>query len=1079
MFLSAVLAVVLATQDEFDPGPNPYLMRTPAVNRDRIVFHFAGDIWWVPRAGGAASRLTASPGTESSPHFSPDGTQLAFTGEYDGNTDVFVMPATGGVPRRLTAHPAADTVIGWSPDGKNVLFSSTMLTDAGYARMFMVPAEGGPPAALPFPAGVQASLSPDGREIAYVPNDQWQDAWKRYRGGQTTPIWIAQMSDSKWRPIPRNNTNDKYPMWVGDSVYYLSDPQGPVGLYRFDTKTNRTNVEVEGRGFDIKSASAGPGVIVYEKLGSIHLYDLATKRSSRVPITIEGDFPEVRESFKDLQRWASSLSISPTGQRVVLAARGRLFTVPAAKGDVRQIAEGPVAFRREPIWSPDGKTIAYLTDEAGLQEMAIYDVETEKIRRLTLGDSPGYYSSPGWSPDSTKIAYLDNKLNLWVLDVASGNNRKVDTRTYRGRGTMAANWSPDSKWLTWARDLDTHFFAVFVHSLESGKTSQITDGLADAASPIFDRNGKHLYFTASTDVGQGIDMQDISSLNNPNATSSVYCVVLERDGPNPLHPESDEEPTKEPEKAEPAEPGPPTVRIDVAGIEERIIALPMPRQIYEGLEAGPSGTFFALTSPPRATANDFGGPSTLHKFSFADRKMSTFASGVSQFQVSADGKKMLLRAGGATSIVSTAMPPSQGQGSISLTGVAAKIDPRAEWRHMFEEVWRNQKMLFYAPNLHGIDADQMAARYRPFVENVRSRADLNYLFSDMLGELCVGHMFIGGGDMPSGRPFVPGGLLGADYAFENGRYRLTKIYSGERWNPGLYAPLAQPGIQAKVGEYVLAIDGRELTDAMDIYLALEAKAGRQVRVKLGPSSDGAGSREVTVVPVASENALRDRAWVEENRRIVERMTNGRGGYVHVPDTGGGGWQAFQRYFYAQNDKDGIIIDDRHNGGGYINDFMVRELNKPLDFFSAPRHGKNWFIPPTGIYGPKVMLINEMAGSGGDIFPYLFRQEKTGKLVGKRTWGAMITNYGFSLMDGGRISSPDDAMFNVQTGEWIIENFGTPPDIEVELDPFLWRQGRDAQLEAAIAQLNKELASYIRPSPKTPPYPDWSKIKGGG
>ena len=1079
MLLAAVLAVALLPQDDFNPGPNPLLMRPPAVNRDRIVFQFANDLWWVPRAGGAATRLTASPGTESAPYFSPDGSLIAFTGQYDGNTDVFVMPASGGVPRRLTAHPAPDTAMGWTPDGKSVLFTSPMTSDSGYAQMFSVPVGGGAPKRLPFPAGVQASLSPDGQQIAYVPNDQWQDAWKRYRGGQTTPIWIAQMSDSKYRAVPRNNTNDKFPMWVGDAVYYLSDPEGPVGLYRFDTKTNRTNVEIEGRGFDIKSASAGPGVIVYEKLGSIHLYDLAAKRSTHVPITIEGDFPEVRAGIKDLQRFASGLSISPTGQRVVLAARGLIFTVPASKGDIRQLTEGPVAFRREPAWSPDGKTIAYFTDESGTQEMALYDVASEKVRRVALGDPPGYYNFARWSPDSTKIAYLDNKLNLWVLDVASGANTRIDTRTYRGQGSMAPSWSPDSKWLTWARDLDSHYFAVFVHSLESGKTSQVTDGLADASSPIFDRNGKHIYFIASTDVGQGIDFQDISSMNAPNATSSVYGIVLKRDGPNPLHPESDEEPTKEPEKPEPPKPGPPTVTIGLDGIEERIIALPMPRQIYEGLVEGPEGTFFAVSSPPRSTAVDSGGPSTLHKFSFSDRKMSTFASDVSMAQVSADGKKMLLRTGGSTSIVSTAMPPPPGQGAISLSGLRARIDPVEERKQMYDEVWRNQKMLFYAPNLHGINADQMAARYRPFLTGVRSRADLNYLFTDMLGELCVGHMFIGGGDQPGGGPNVPGGLLGADYAFENGRYRLTRIYNGERWNPNAYAPLAQPGIQAKVGEYILAIDGKELTEAMDIYLTLEAKAGRQVKVKIGPNPNGTDSREVTVVPVANESNLRRLAWIEDNRRTVERLTNGRGAYVHIPDTGGGGWQAFQRYFYAQSHKDGLIIDDRHNSGGYVNDFMVREMNKPLDFFSAPRHGKNWLIPPTAIYGPKVMLINEMAGSGGDIFPYLFRQQKTGTLVGRRTWGAMITNYGFGLIDGGRISSPDDAMFNVKTGEGIIENTGTPPDIEVELDPFLWRQGRDSQLEAAIAQLNKDLANYVRPTPKTPPYPDWSRIGRSG
>jgi tricorn protease len=1086
MLLPAAIALISLSQDpSFDPGPNPYLMRHPTVSADRIVFQFAGDLWWVPREGGAAARLTSAQGIESEPRFSPDGSKIAFTGQYDGNRDVYVMPAKGGVPKRLTAHPSADVVLGWSPDGKAVLFSSSMLSATDYPRMFTVPVGGGFPTALPFPAGVQACFSPDGNQIAYVPNPKWQEAWKRYRGGQATPIWIAQMSDSKWKPIPRKDWNDKSPMWVGDSIYYLSDPDGPVGLYRYDTDSGKTSAVIAGKGFDIKSATAGPGVIAYEKLGGIYLFDLQSKSSKRVPITIAGDFGEVRPQFKDLARNVSAIEISPTGQRLLVAARGIIFTVPAAKGDVRQIVESTGFHRRMPAWSPDGKTIAFITDQIGRQQMSLYDVETGRERLLELGDPPGYYAAPRWSPDSKWIAYRDNKLRLWVFDVSAGKNTIIDTGSYRGQAQPEPQWSSDSKWITWARDLPTHYQAIFVHSLASGKTTQITDGMAEASGPVFDRDGKHLYFIASTDIGQGIDFQDISSLNAPNATSSIYCVVLKKDGPNPLHPESDEEPIKEPAKEPapkqdpPKKPEPPVTAIDLENIETRIIALPFPRQVYDSLEAGPAGTIFALSRPPKATAVDGSGPGTLHKFSFADRKVAPFAAGVTRFSICADGSKMALFTAAGPSIVPTAAPPQPGQGLVSLAGLKAKIAPVEEWKHMFEEVWRNQKMLFYAPNLHGIDADAMAARYRPFLANVRSRDDLNYLFTDMLGELCVGHMFIGGGDIPGAAPGVPGGLLGADYTFENGRYRLAKVYTGERWNPGLYGPLAQPGVQAKVGEYVLAIDGKDLTQATDIYEALENKAGKQVRVKLGPNHDGTGSREAIVVPVASEAALRERDWVETNRRIVFEKTNGRGAYVHVPDTGGGGWAAFQRYFYAQSGMDGLIVDDRFNGGGYINDFMVREMNKSLDFFSAPRYGMNWLIPPTGIYGPKVMLINEMAGSGGDIFPYLFRQQKTGTLVGKRTWGAMITNYGFNLADGGRISSPDDAMFNVKTGEWIIENYGTPPDIEVEMDPYLWRQGRDAQLEAAIAQLNRDLANFKPLRPKTPPYPDWSKVRKGG
>jgi tricorn protease len=1075
----SLLAAFVTQDPAFDAGDAPLLMHNPTISAELIVFQFAGDLWKVSRSGGAAIRLTTSPGVESNPYFSPDGEWVAFSGQYDGNRDVYVIPVEGGNPKRLTAHPAAEETLGWTPDGKSVLFTSEMNADTSYERLFTVSASGGFPKQLPFPAGVQGSFSPDGKQIAYVPNGKWQQAWKRYRGGQTTPIWIAQLSDSKWKAIPRKNTNDESPIWVGDAIYYRSDHKGIFGLYRYDLKTGRTTEEVPPSGFDIKSASAGAGSIVYERLGSIHVFDIASKRTSKVPITISGEFPESRTQFKELSRFVSGTTISPTGQRVVLSARGHIFSVPASKGDSRMLSDGTIATRTFPSWSPNGKFIAYITDQNKVQQLGLLDLATNQTRTLDLGEDIVVRSKPRWSPDSTKVTYTDHKNSLWVLDIATGKNTKIDTGSYRSQGALAAKWSPDSKWLTYVRDLPTLYKVVCIYNVVSGEKHQLTDGMAHAESPTFDRDGKHLYFLASTDIGQGIDPQDISAYISPNYTSSVYAIVLKKDRPNPLFPESDEEPIKDgpPTGKSETSKGPvPDVIIDVADIERRIITLPFPRQIYEVLEAGPSGSVFAISSPARPTATDSGGPGTLHKFDFSSRKVSQIAEGISRIEVSEDGSKMLLQAGGL-SIVPTSGPINLGAGRVNTAGLMAKIDPVREWEHIFDESIRMQKRLFYAPNLHGIDLDAISQRYRPFLPHLKSRADLNYLLIDMMGELCVGHMFIGGGDIPSaGNPSVRIGLLGADFTFENGRYRLTRVYDGERWNPDLYGPLAQPGVLAKAGEYILAIDGKELTDSTDIYEALENKAGKQVKVRLGPNADGSGSREVTVVPVASESSLRIAAWVEDNRRRVDQATNGRGAYIFVPDTNVGGWTYFTRYFYSQLGRDGAVVDGRHNGGGAINDFMVRELNKPLDFFSATRYGMNYSIPPTGIYGPKVMIINEMAGSGGDIFPYLFRQHKTGTIVGKRTWGAMITNYSFNVIDGGRISSPDDAMFNVETGQWIIENEGNPPDVDVELDPYLWRQGKDAQLEKAIEILNRELSAYKPKRPKTPPYPDWSKLK---
>ncbi len=1057
--------VLAATPDAFDPGPNPLLMRHPTMNSTTVVFQFAGDIWSVPREGGEASRLTTAVGVESNPYFSPDGKWIAFSGQYDGNVDAFVIPANGGVPKRLTAHPGADSVLGWAPDGKSVLFSSSMLSNTDYPRMFTVSVEGGVPRQLPFPSGRMACFSPDGKRIAYVPTLKWQEAWKRYRGGQTSPIWMGDLSDSHVKPVPRKNANYEYPMWVGESIYFLNDTKGPVGLYRYDVGSDKVAAEIDGNGLDLKSASAGPGGIVYERLGSLNIFDTKTHTSRRVPIEINSDFLEVRPEFKALTRNLNGASISPTGQRVAVAARGWIMTVPASKGPVRIIDETQGVNRRDPAWSPDAKSIAYVTDQNSVQQLAIYDNAAATTRLVDLGDPPAVYGNPVWSPDSKKIAYTDNRLTLWLLDVASGKSTKIDSGTYRGGTSIDPRWSHDSKWIAWSRDLKNHYQAVFVYSLDSGRATQIADGLADASGPVFDRDGKHLYFTASTNNGIASDFENLSALNNLNVVSNVYAVVLKRDGANPLQPESDEEGVVKP-KPEP--PGP--VQIDFDNIQRRILSLPLPMQGYGQLEAGPAGSFFVATVPPRATVFDGGGGEIL-KFSFATRKATSFGPSGS-FQISADGQKVLLRRGSSVSIVPTAAPASPGEGAVDLSGLQVKIDPRAEWRHMYHEVWNNERMLLYDPNLHGIDSKVMEKRYEPFLDNLASRDDLNYLFTDMLGELTIGHMFIGGGDIPGSRG-LPGGLLGADYKFENGRYRLTRIYDGELWNPGLTGPLAQPGINAKVGEYVLAIDGQEINDATDIYELLEGKAGKQVKVRLGPNADGSGSREATVVPVGSEFNLRFRAWSEDNRRLVDKMTGGRAGYVHVPDTSSGGWQEFNRYYYTQTDKDGMIVDDRFNHGGLINDYMVREMEKRLDFGSVTRYGTDWRIPNSAVFGPKVMLINEGAGSGGDIFPFYFRLHNVGPLVGKRTWGAMLSAYGFSLLDGGSVRAPDDAMYIPQTGKWIIENEGTPPDIDVELDPYLWRQGRDAQLEKAIETINQKLANY-HPVIKRPAYPDKSK-----
>lgn len=1093
MVLLSLLA--LAAQSpvgDFDPGPNPYLMRDPTMNSSTVVFSFAGDLWTVPRTGGEARRLTSQPGSEGTPHFSPDGSKIAFTGSYNGDSGVYVMSANGGNPKRLTYHPGGADVAGWTPDGKNILMTSMLKASTPDTRMFTVSVDGGPPKMLPFPQGQMPVMSPDMTQIAYVPHGKWQHEWKRYRGGQAYPIWIGNMSDSKVYEIPRRGWNDHTPMWVGDKIYFISDPTGFYALHSYDVKTKKVSVEVPGKGFDIKSASAGPGGIVYEKLGSLNIYDLATKKSNRINITIQGDFKEAMPQWKNIANNLSFIAPSPSGQRALITARGMIATVPAQKGDARVLDPKQGVHRRGAVWSPDGRTIAYLSNENQKQQMCLLDVATNKKKFMDLGASPAYYESAGahaFSPDSKRIAYYDFRNKLWLLNVETGENVEVDEGVYADPLVIQkVSWSPDSKWITWARDLDSHMFAVFLYNVDTKKKVQLTDGMSFANHPIFDRDGKHLYFSASLNAGLSTSWLDMSAMTNPMRVSNVYAVVLRKDLPSPLRPESDEEtpkPASAPAPAGPAAAGPPAAApaeasapakpkdsIDLDGIERRIIRLPLPPADYTSLEPANPGAFFAFTGQPRVNPLQGGFISTVTKFSVAERRGTPWGTAFA-ITTTPDGMKAIVSGPGGSQMTSTMAPPQPGMGALSIDSVRVKLDPKVEWRSMFNEIWDNHPLKFYAENLHGIDPEVMRKRYEPFLENVMTRNDLNYLFWDMICELSTGHMWASGGDQTfEGTNST--GLLGIDFEMVGNKCKITRVFDGEVWN-GLLAPMATPGVNAQAGEFLLEIDGQEVKADSDVYQLLEGKAGRQVKVKIAADASGKDAREVVVVPVGSEMGLRARAWVEDNRRYVAKMTGGRGAYVYVPDTGDTGFMSFMRYYYAQTDRDGVIVDERFNSGGYIADFIIYEMSKTMDGAFSPRFGKDWPTPGTTIYGPKVMLVNQAAGSGGDMLPWLFRHKNLGPIVGTRTWGGLVASWGFPLADGGNINSPNCAFYNPKSGKWEVEGFGVQPDVEVPLDPFMWRQGKDSQLEAAIAELNKRLATYKRPVLKRPANPDKSKI----
>ena len=1085
----ALIFLFAAASASFAQAGKQLLLKKPTLSKSQVAFSYAGDLWIVGREGGDAIRLTTGTGVETDPVFSPDGSMIAFTGEYDGNVDVYVVVAAGGVPRRLTYHPGLDTAVGWAPDGKQVLFRSGRNNPFPVPRLFTISVDGGFPAEVPLPMADQGSYSPDGSRLAYVPTVQFQQAWKRYRGGQTTPIWLATLADSSIEKLPRDNSNDSFPMWVGNRIYFLSDRNGATTLYGYDIATKKVTQLINNDGLDIKAASAGPGAIVYEQFGSLNLYDLNSGKSRRLDIRIAGDMPGVRPRFEKAAGRIAAAALSPAGARAVFEARGEILTVPAEKGDARNLTNTSGVAERDPAWSPDGKWIAYFSDESGEYALHLRDqTGMGNVRKINLGNPPSFYYSPTWSPDSKKIAYTDKRLTLWYVDLDKGSPVKVGTTAYENPWRVFdPMWSPDSRWLTYTKQLDNHLNAVFLYSTETGKSHQVTDGLSDTRFANFDKSGKYLYFTASTDIGPTTGWLDMSSFNHP-ITRSVYVVVLRKDLPSPLAPESDEEKIIEAKKSADASAQPGagatagadkpaekkedvTVTIDLENIGQRILALPIPARNYTGMKAGKAGSLYLLEAPQGLASAFESSAQTVHKFDLEKRKLDKLVEGVTVFVLSENGEKMLYRQGPGWFIAAAGQPVQPGQGMLKLDEMEVYVDPRAEWNQMYREVWRIERDFLYDPSLHGLDLKAAEAKYLPYVETLSHRADLNYLFTEMLGELTVGHMFIGGGDAPEAKK-VKGGLLGADFRIENGRYRFARIYNGENWNPELRAPLTQPGVNVQAGEYLLAVNGREVRAGDNVYSFFEGTANKSAVIRVGPGPSGANSREVTVVPVESETGLRNLAWIEDNRRKVDQMSGGRIAYVYLPDTAGGGYTNFNRYYFAQINKEGAVIDERFNGGGTAADYIIDYMRRPLMNYWATREGKTFTTPVGSIFGPKAMIINEFAGSGGDALPWYFRKAGIGPLIGKRTWGGLVGIYDYpQLIDGGFVTAPRVAFWSPK-GEWDVENRGVAPDIEIEYDPQAWRAGRDPQLEKAVEVVTEALKKNPLPKPDRPAYPNY-------
>ncbi len=1059
------------------------LLRHPAINGNAIAFEYGGDLWVTTRAGGAARRLTSTPDVETEPHFSPDGSRIAFSRTSNGNTDVYVVPTAGGEPTRLTFHPGNDRVRGWTPDGKRVVFASDRASapQSSYFRLFTVPATGGFEEPLPMPRAFSGVHSPDGTHFAYeeistafIPD--WYEAsmWRHYRGGRTHPISIIDLASNAVEKLPWQNSNDSDPMWIGNAVYFLSDRNYTRNLFSYDLGTKQLKQLTHHDDADIMTASAGSDAIVYEQNGVIHLYDVKSGQAKALAIDVVGDFPWARPQFKRVASMIRDASLSPTGVRAAFEARGDIFTVPADKGDWRNLTKTPGVHDRNPVWSPDGSQLAWLSDEKGDDQLMIADQSGLAAPRAIALPGSGYFSELSWSPNGKTLLVDDNHLNLWTIDVATGKPTKLDADLFNTPGrSFEATWSPDSRWIAYTKSLDNHMRAVFVRALAEPQAHQIGDALADATSPSFDASGKYLYFLASTDYGPRSGWVEMSAVDRPSRRS-VYLAVLSASEPSPLLPESGDEPTGAPA---PRAKSDSMVHIDFANIGQRILSLDVPASDYGQLAAGPAGMIFYSE-----TVTEGSGRATVRLQRYQLRSApgaggvagaSTYLEGIRSFTLSADRKKLLYSAGiggGARwGIVATERPAKVGDGAINVALLESWVDPRAEWAEIFRESLRQEREFFYDPKLHGADWKAVEAKYEPLVPFVNHRSDLGYVLAQTGGELVVGHSYLlGAGDVPSDAP-VSVGLLGADYTVENGHYRIHRIYTGENWNPDLRAPLSAPGIDVKEGDYLLEVNGRPIAPPTNVYSAFEGTAGHQIVIRVNNSATSEGSHVVTVVPVPSEDALRTRAWIEDNRRKVDELSHGKLAYVWLPNTSLPGYQAFTRYFYSQQGKDGVVIDERYNHGGLVADYIVNELDrKPMGYF-AMRDGEPWASPAAGIYGPKVMIVNESAGSGGDAMPYYFQMRHIGPLVGTRTWGALVGTTGTPpTMDGGGVTAPSLAFYDLN-GHWAVENQGVTPEVVVEYDAASVNKGHDPQLERAVQEAMKLLEQHpvtrvARPAP---------------
>jgi tricorn protease len=1097
---TALLALPLAARAQVDAR----MLRQPDVSATSIAFVYAGDIWVVPKEGGTAHRLTTPPGDESFPRFSPDGSRIAFTGDYDGNEDVYVIPTAGGEPVRVTHHPMADRLVDWTPDGKSLLFASSMQSGRQrFDQFYEVAPSGGLPQKLPVPYGEFGALSPDGTWIAYTPKSRAFRTWKRYRGGWAPDIWLFNLKSLESRNITDNSANDDMPMWHGRTLYFLSDRDASEreNIWAYDLDGGKARQVTHFTDFDIHFPAIGPQDLVFEAGGVLYRMDLATEKASAVPVKVITDKSAMKPRQEKVANLIQNAGISPSGKRAVFEARGDLFTVPAEHGAVMDLTRTSGAAERDPTWSPDGEWLAYWTDASGEYQLAVRKSDGTGAPKTLTSFESGFRYTPYWSPDSRKLAFIDQTGTLRILDRDSGKLSTTDhSAMWMGEGSLrgfTVSWSPDSRWLAYSMEQDNHHGAVVLYDTKDGSRHQVTSGFYNAVDPVFDPDGKYLYLLTDRTF-QPVYSDYQNSWVYPNATT-IAAVPLRKDVASPLAPRNDVEEAADTTNGEGngktngkaggqgkangsqggASKAPAPVAIDLDGFEGRMVQLPPKAGNYTDLTAA-SGKVVYRRLPRTGSADE---KSPIVYWDLKARKEETVLGDADGYLLSANGKKLLVVNKRRFAIIDL-KPGQKMEHPLATDEMEMTVDPPAEWRQIFNDVWRFDRDYFYDPGMHGVDWKAMHERYGKMLDGAVTRSDVNYVIGELIAELSSSHTYRGGGDVEHG-PRRRTGVLGVDWVVDHGHYRIARIIRAAPWEVESRSPLDDPGVDVKEGDYVLAVNGIPLDTARDPWAAFDGLAEKTVVLTVNGRPTEEGARQVVVKTLSSDTRLRHLAWIEANRRTVDSLSHGRIGYVYVPSTGLDGQSELVRQFTAEYTKPGLIVDERFNSGGQIPDRFIELLNRPALAFWAVRDGKDWRWPPVGHFGSEAMLINGWSGSGGDAFPYYFKEAKLGPLVGMRTWGGLIGISGVpGLIDGGIVTVPTFRMYSPK-GEWFAEGHGVDPDVRVVDDPTALARGHDPQLEKAVQVVEEELRTNPPPSPNRPAYQDRTKPgqgtppRGGG